>query len=123
MPGMTSRRPSVFIRLRQARGFWVLMLMALSLKVIAGTLCLADDMSPVAGSWSVESVASMATNPDAEACVLGEAACHCDCAHATALPATQVLLVRAVPATDAIAFETAAYRHRAPPLPQRPPIA
>jgi len=83
-------------RLRRHRGLWVLSVAVMLIKLMTGTICLADGRDPrFASSTGVDvpvlvyTVADASAHDDAGNCVLGEAGgCHCTCAHAAALPTT-----------------------------------
>jgi len=86
---MTRPRPPLLTRLRRHRGLWVLAVAVLLIKLVAGTVCLADAPDKRLVSTTTVSAVSMPADTaianvsadDASACLLGEADCHCACAH------------------------------------------
>jgi hypothetical protein len=94
------RSPSLLARLRRHRGWWVLAVAVMLIKLTAGTICLTDGPQPGPGSATTAIVAVASTDTvevsgdDATGCVLGEAGgCHCACAHTVTLPSATVLSV------------------------------
>lgn len=99
--------PSLLTRLRRHRGLWVLAVAVLMIKLVAGTVCMADapekrlvsttTISPA--SLPVDTVAASVSADDANACLLGEGSgCHCACAHTVTLPVTTPLAIARVEA-------------------------
>lgn len=119
-------------KLRRHRGLWLLVFVVLLLKLVTGTICLADGARY---QWTPSASASASTAmtlaaegsslaPGDDACLLGEGSeCHCTCVHSIALPtvanhALPLVVPRFVPP-----LLTAS---RPPTLPgtlHRPPIA
>ncbi|AIF48299.1 hypothetical protein [Dyella japonica] len=102
---MPSRPTSLLQRLRRHRGLWVLVVAVMFIKLLSGTVCLADGGerdSLAGGSQAVVAMTMEAAAPatgDGD-CVLGEgASCHCACSHSLALP-TMVVLAIGAPATS-----------------------
>lgn len=101
---MTRPRPPLLTRLRRHRGLWVLAVAVLLIKLVAGTVCLADAPDKRLVSTTTVSAVSMPADTaianvsadDASACLLGEADCHCACAHTVTLPTTAPLAVARV---------------------------
>lgn len=124
--------PSLLTRLRRHRGLWALAVAVMLIKLVAGTVCLADapekrfvsSTTISATSVPVDAVIADISADDANVCLLGEGSdCHCACAHSVTLPMSS---------TDSIArmearFDTAAIRSGfAPATPGsllRPPLA
>lgn len=81
-------------RLRRHRGLWALAVAVMLIKLMAGTICLADGLDQRFASATgvdvpvlVDAVADASAHDDAGNCVLGEAGgCHCACAHSATLP-------------------------------------
>ena len=104
---MSRSVPSLLTRLRRHRGLWVLAVAVLMIKLVAGTLCLADApdgrfaSSPASAATMTQLPADMAApaiNDDDGTCLLGEpGGCHCTCAHSVTLPAATVVAVSALP--------------------------
>lgn len=124
---MPRRLPSLLSRLRRHRGLWVVVALVLLFKLGSSSVCLGDaPVSAVAGGTdvvAVTAVSSSPTTPDIGSCLLGEAECHCVCAHALPVPvavpalaALQRPAVTVMPAADGL-------RIAAIDLPLRPPIA
>jgi hypothetical protein len=96
--------------LRHHRGMWVLVVAALLIKLIAGTVCLADApaqrfASPagIAASgialdgMSVDRPVTEVSADDPNTCLLGEAGdCHCTCVHTVTLPSSAPLSIQRV---------------------------
>lgn len=131
---MLPRATTVVSRLRGHRGLWALAVFALVLKLVSGTVCLADRPSaptaaPAAASAvaHVDAIAVTIVAPVSAAgdglCGLGEGSgCHCACAHSMALPIGTAFTVL-TPASHFVA-PTRSYG-RTPHLtgsPLRPPI-
>jgi hypothetical protein len=104
---MSRSAPTLLARLRRHRGLWVLAMAVLMIKLVAGTLCLADapDGRFAAGTASAattpqlaEEMATPTSNADGDTCLLGEpGGCHCTCAHSVTLPTAAVMTVSALP--------------------------
>ncbi|QNK01531.1 hypothetical protein [Dyella telluris] len=97
---MSLRSPPLFHRLRRHRGLWALVVAVLLIKLVSGSLCLADggerDMSVSQGHVvATAAFDAPATQPAGDGdCLLGEGtACHCACAHAATLPASAMLAI------------------------------
>lgn len=129
MPVSSSRLLS---RLRRHRGLWSLAFVVLLLKLVTGTICLADGarytgMSPTqSGSTAAiivaDPMASLASDDDS--CVLGEGSeCHCTCVHSLALPTVGTHAVDHVAAGFVFATPSASQRPAPPGALHRPPIA
>jgi len=113
---MSRSTPTLLTRLRRHRGLWALAMAVLMIKLMAGTLCLAD--TPNGRVASAPSAAAMAQLPvdmtasavddDGGTCLLGEpGGCHCTCAHSATLPTATVLAVSALhPHFDAPALSS-----------------
>lgn len=94
----------MFNRLRRHRGLWLLAVAVLMIKLVAGTLCLADApdgqpaSSPVAAAAQLSThTVTSAVDDDSSICLLGEPGrCHCTCAHSATLPTVAVLTVSAL---------------------------
>ncbi|EIM00539.1 hypothetical protein [Dyella sp.] len=91
--------PSLLTRLRRHRGLWVLAVAVLLIKLVSGSICMADGPGARFASTTtvtVPLVADTAVSPtaadDANSCLLGEGSgCHCACAHSVTLPASAPL--------------------------------
>jgi hypothetical protein len=90
-------RFSLLTRLRRHRGWWVLAVAVMLIKLTAGTICLADGAQPRLGAATTTTAATTSMDAattaidDAAGCVLGEAGgCHCACAHTVTLPSAAV---------------------------------
>ena len=103
---MLRSSPPLLARLRRHRGFWLLAMAVLMIKLASGTLCLADGPG---AQFAADRVTTGITTPALDStsagvpgspddCLLGEGAgCHCSCAHSIALPMSLVLSVHAMP--------------------------
>ncbi|NMW22954.1 hypothetical protein HFP05_00600 [Rhodanobacter denitrificans] len=124
--------PSLLTRLRRHRGLWVLAVAVLMIKLVAGTVCVADapekrfvsTTTISAASMHVDTVAPSVSADDANGCLLGEGSgCHCACAHTVTLPTTARLSIARVEAR----FDTFVIRSGFTPAMTgsllRPPIA
>lgn len=128
---MSNRAPTVFQRLRTLKGAWVLMVLALFIKIASATACTLDGPSVqrLAGgpalATDVASVQADARGSDAdEVCLLGEpGGCHCACAHTAALPSTAPLVVMVDRPASSQVHVPAAAATGVPTSPLRPPIA
>lgn len=118
-------------RLRHHRWMWALALVAISFKLVAGTVCLNDAAAgehaaaPTTSALPSESVVVAVGTADAAACLLGEAASGCHCACPESLPVPTTVAVHFGPAESRFVFATPAYAFapaRAGPM-LRPPIA
>ncbi|HEY9130680.1 MAG TPA: hypothetical protein VIM98_02895 [Dyella sp.] len=84
-------------RLRRHRGLWALAMAVLLIKLIGGSICLADAPSPAIAATS--QTAAMVAIVDAvsssdDGCLLGEGAgCHCTCLHSVAMPVSATLAI------------------------------
>jgi hypothetical protein len=129
---MPYARSSLLTRLRRHRGLWVLAVAVLMIKLVAGTVCVADapekrlvsTTTISAVSMPVDTVAASVSADDANACLLGEgSSCHCACAHTVTLPTTARLSIARVEAR----FDTFVIRSGFTPATTgsllRPPIA
>lgn len=75
-------------RLRRHRGLWVLAVAVLLLKLVTGSICLADTLAAASATpgHTVSTQAPMST-PDESGCLLGEGNdCHCACVHNLPVP-------------------------------------
>jgi len=96
---MSPRSVPLLHRLRRHRGLWVLVVAVLLIKLVSGSVCLADGGER--DTFQAQSHASIAMTVDAAPaaqgdgdCLLGEgASCHCACAHAATLPVSVALAV------------------------------
>ena len=88
--------PPLLARLRRHRGLWALAVAVMLIKLMTGTICLADSLDQrfasvigVDALALVDTIADASAHDDGSNCVLGEAGgCHCTCAHAATLPTT-----------------------------------
>ncbi|MGN6228349.1 MAG: hypothetical protein ACTHNM_13025 [Dyella sp.] len=88
---MFSTYPSLLSKIRRHRGLWSLAFVVLLLKLVSGTVCLADG---AASSWKASPSAAVVLTAEEpslalsdDACLLGEGTeCHCACVHSVALP-------------------------------------
>lgn len=126
-----SRFPATLLqRLRAHKGVWMLLALAVFLKVASASVCLLDGPEIVTASGNqsiaatlIASTDSSATSAD-DACLLGESGgCHCACAHASTLPAPGLVVAAhfVIPSVEVHPPEAAEPRILASPL--RPPIA
>jgi hypothetical protein len=89
--------PSLLTRLRRHRGLWVLAVAVLLIKLVSGSICVADGpgaqfASATAAAPTTLLAVSTVSADDANPCLLGEGrSCHCACAHSVTLPATAPL--------------------------------
>ncbi|MEW5835066.1 MAG: hypothetical protein AB1832_08405 [Pseudomonadota bacterium] len=92
--------PSLLTRLRRNRGLWVLAVVVLLIKLVSGSICVADGPGARFPSATAAApttlVADTAVNTtsadDANSCLLGDGSnCHCACAHSVTLPASAPL--------------------------------
>jgi len=130
MRGMSPRPLPLLTRLRRHRGLWLLVAVVLLIKLVSGSVCLADGGAHDGdGPQTHLSVAMTVDAPAAGSsgdgdCLLGEgASCHCACAHAATLPASVVL---AIGAHDAPFIAASVDAGRVPEMTGsllRPPIA
>lgn len=86
---------SLLTRLRRHRGLWTLAVAVMVIKLVAGTVCLADapekrlvsDTTISTVSVPLDAVIADLSADDPNACLLGEgSACHCTCVHTVTLP-------------------------------------
>jgi hypothetical protein len=117
-------------RLRRHRGLWALVLAVLFIKLLSGSVCLADGGERDTFDGGTRAVGAMTVDasPAAPAgdgdCLLGEgSSCHCACAHALALPVSAVLAVHAQQAFFAASLIDAGRVPDATASLLRPPIA
>jgi hypothetical protein len=130
MRGMSTRPAPLLNRLRRHRGLWLLVVAVLLIKLVSGSVCLADGgerdtVSPQAHVAAAMALDAPATEQAGDgACLLGEgASCHCACAHAATLPASVEL---AIGSHDAPFATAAVDAGRVPEMTGsllRPPIA
>lgn len=104
----------------------MLALAVLLFKVAMSTFCVLDGPRVAFTGDTTSTTVAAATLPDGDAdlCVLNEGqGCHCTCAHAVALPATDVAVI----ATEPVSLAHPSLRETASPAfvrsPLRPPIA
>ena len=99
--------PSLLTRLRRHRGLWVLAVAVLLIKLVSGSICVADGSgvrfasATAAAPTTVlaDTTVSTLSADDANDCLLGEGAgCHCACAHSVTLPATAPLSIASMEA-------------------------
>jgi hypothetical protein len=93
--------PSLLTRLRRHRGLWVLAVAVLLIKLVSGSICVADGPSARFALTTVafapatllaDAAVSPTSADDANSCLLGEGSrCHCACAHSVTLPASTPL--------------------------------
>ena len=91
--------PSLLTRLRRHRGLWVLAVAVLLIKLVSGSICVADGPGARFASTTAtpttlvaDTAVSTASADDANTCLLGEGGgCHCACAHSVTLPASTPL--------------------------------
>ena len=100
MAAMPSPSVPLLKRLRRHRGLWVLVVAVLLIKLVSGSICLADGGGRDSFSERATLAAAMTVDASPQApaddCLLGEgASCHCACAHAATLPTSVVLGVGA----------------------------
>ena len=108
--------PSLLTRLRRHRGLWVLAVAVMLIKLVAGTVCVADapekrlvsTTTISAASMPVDTVIADVSADDTNACLLGETGgCHCACAHTVTLPTTAPLsIARVEPRFDTFAIRS-----------------
>lgn len=122
---MPSHLPSLLSRLRRHRGLWAVAALVLLFKLASSAVCLGDSavLAQAEPGTAAVAVASAASVPDASPCLLGEAECHCACAHALPVPAAAPALMAApLPATSVLpAADSLRITRIDSPL--RPPIA
>ncbi|KLD63895.1 hypothetical protein [Dyella japonica] len=127
---MSPRPLPLLHRLRRHRGLWALVVAVLLIKLVSGSVCLADGGGRAAGAGLGDAatsvtmvVAAPAPSGDGD-CLLGEgASCHCACPHAAGLPTSVAL---AVDAPDAPFLVSSVDAGRVPAIAGsllRPPIA
>ncbi|GAA0260045.1 hypothetical protein GCM10009126_26820 [Rhodanobacter caeni] len=92
--------PSLLTRLRRHRGLWVLAVAVLLIKLVSGSICVADGPGAQFASATAaapttllaDTAVSTVSADDANPCLLGEGrSCHCACAHSVTLPASTPL--------------------------------
>lgn len=92
--------PSLLTRLRRHRGLWVLAVAVLLIKLVSGSICVADGPSARFASATAaapttlvaDTAVSAVSTGDTISCLLGEGrSCHCACAHSDTLPASTPL--------------------------------
>jgi len=90
---MSASSANLFHRMRVSRRAWLLVALALLVKLATATACLLDGPSFASapadrGDATQLVLATPGDMPGDDACALGEGGgCHCACAHAMALPA------------------------------------
>jgi hypothetical protein len=100
--------PSLLTRLRRHRGLWVLAVAVLLIKLVSGSICVADGPGARLASTTVaatpppllaDTTVATVSMDDANSCLLGEgSACHCACAHSVTLPVTAPLPIASMDA-------------------------
>ncbi|WP_081491506.1 hypothetical protein [Rhodanobacter thiooxydans] len=97
---MFSPVPSLLTRLRRHRGLWVLAVAVMLIKLVSGSICVADGPGARFASATAaapttllaDTAVSTVSADDANPCLLGEGrSCHCACAHSVTLPASTPL--------------------------------
>ncbi len=97
--------PSLLTRLRRHRALWVLAVAVLLIKLVSGSICVADGPGVRFASTTAatpttllaDAAVSTLSADDANTCLLGEGiGCHCACAHSVTLPATAPLSIGSV---------------------------
>jgi hypothetical protein len=97
---MPRSAPSLLTRLRRHRGLWVLAVAVLLIKLVSGSICVADGPGARFASATAaapttllaDTAVSTVSTDDANPCLLGEGrSCHCACAHSVTLPASTPL--------------------------------
>ena len=92
--------PSLLTRLRRHRGLWVLAVAVLLIKLVSGSICVADGpgarfaSSTAAAPTTLlaDTAVSSVSADDANSCLLGEGrSCHCACAHSVTFPVSASL--------------------------------
>jgi hypothetical protein len=96
---MSSRPLPLLKRLRRHRGLWALVVAVLFIKLLSGSVCLADggERDLRAGDAHAAVVMTVDATPSGDGdCLLGEGtSCHCACPHASTLPTAVVLAIDA----------------------------
>jgi hypothetical protein len=96
---MSPRSTPLLNRLRRHRGLWALVVAVLLIKLVSGSVCLADGgerdayraQAHASVTLSVEATPVQGADSD---CLLGEGgSCHCACAHTATLPTSMALAV------------------------------
>jgi hypothetical protein len=116
---------SPFSRLRRHRGLWVLALCVMVIKLVSGSVCLADSPSTSLQAHAYE-IASVVPDsaPADPGCILGEAAdCHCACAHTAPVPPAASTALTLAPSGFVPAVISPGLRPVPARSPLRPPIA
>ena len=99
--------PPLLTRLRRHRGLWVLAVAVLLIKLVSGSICVADGPGARFASATAaapttllaDTAVSTVSADDANLCLLGEGrSCHCACAHSVTLPASAPLPIAMVEA-------------------------
>ncbi|KZC30887.1 MAG: hypothetical protein ABS82_16505 [Rhodanobacter sp. SCN 67-45] len=94
---MPCARSSLLSHLRRHRGLWVLAVAVLLIKLVSGSICVADGpraqfvlaTAAAPATLLADTAVSTVSADDVNTCLLGEGAgCHCACAHSVTLPAT-----------------------------------
>ena len=88
--------PSLLTRLRRHRGLWVLAMAVLLIKLVSGSICVADgpgarfaSTTATTTTLTADTAVSTVSTDEANTCLLGEGGgCHCACAHSVTLPAS-----------------------------------
>lgn len=99
--------PSLLSRLRRHRGLLLLAMVALMIKLVAGTICLGDRPNLRLASTATTATSLYGLSLDAAEhaapadedgnCLLGEPGdCHCACAHSVTLPATALASITTI---------------------------
>lgn len=93
--------PSLLTRLRRHRGLWVLAVAVLLIKLVSGSICVADGpgarfasttITAVSTTLLADTAVSAVSTDGASPCLLGEgSACHCACAHSVTFPVSTPL--------------------------------
>ena len=83
-------------RLRRHRGLWVLAVAVMLIKLVSGSICVADGLgarfasttaTAVSTTLLADTTVTTVSTDDANSCLLGEgSACHCACAHSVTFP-------------------------------------
>ncbi len=126
-----SRHPATLLqRLRLHKGVWMLLALAVFIKVASATVCLLDGPRLVLIADARLATADVVVGADPvavssdEVCLLGEpSGCHCACAHASTLPAPALAVASTVVIHSVDIHLSAAPSMRSLASPLRPPIA
>ncbi len=129
---MYQSAPSLLTRLRRHRGLWVLAVAVLLIKLVSGSICVADGLGARFASATAaapttllaDTAVSTVSADEANPCLLGEGrSCHCACAHSVTFPVSAPLPIVRMEARFALLTIHSGFTPATTGSLLRPPIA